>query len=60
VRPLDVRASRPSGILDLVYIGLTEANATMIGNTVLRFTVVAVLIVVWSRAARHQTPGTSR
>lgn len=49
-----------SGILDLVYMGLTEANTTMIGNTVLRFTVVLVLVVVWLRADRHQTPGTSR
>ena len=49
-----------SGILDLVYMALTEANATMIANTVLRFTVVAVLLVVWWRPDRHQTPGTSR
>src|SRR6201990_3227678 len=49
-----------SGILDLVYMGLTEANTTMIANTVLRFTVVVVFVVVWWRAARHQTPGTSR
>jgi hypothetical protein len=49
-----------SGILDLVYMGLTEANATMIANTVLRFVVVAVLIGVWWSTRRHHTPGTSR
>jgi hypothetical protein len=50
-----------SGILDIVYMALTEPNATMISNTVLRFAVVAVFLVVWWLAARrHQTPGTSR
>lgn len=49
-----------SGILDIVYMALTEANATMMPNTVLRFAVVAVFLVVWSAAGRHQTPGTSR
>ena len=49
-----------SGILDIVYMALTQANATMIANTVLRFTVVVVLLGVWSAARRHQTPGTSR
>ena len=29
-----------SGILDLVYMGVTEVNGTMVANTVLRFTVV--------------------
>jgi hypothetical protein len=49
-----------SGILDIVYMALTEPNAVMIANTVLRFAVVAVFLVVWWAARRHQTPGTSR
>jgi hypothetical protein len=49
-----------SGVLDMVYMALTEPNATLIANTVLRFTVVAVFLVVWWAARRHQTPGTSR
>jgi hypothetical protein len=49
-----------SGILDMVYMALTEPNAVMISNTVLRFAVVAVLLIVWWAARRHQTPGTSR
>jgi hypothetical protein len=50
-----------SGILDIVYMALTEPNATMISNTVLRFAVVAVFLVVWWLAARrHQTPGINR
>jgi hypothetical protein len=49
-----------SGVLDIVYMVLTEPNATMISNTVLRFTVVVVFLVVWWGARRHQTPGTSR
>ena len=49
-----------SGILDIVYMALTEPNATMISNTVLRFAVVAVFLVVWWAARRHQTPGTNR
>jgi hypothetical protein len=50
-----------SGVLDVVYMALTEPNATMISNTVLRFAVVAVFLVVWWCAARrHQTPGTNR
>ena len=43
------------GVLDLVYLGLTEANGTLIGNAVLRFTVVAVFLLVWRAARRHQT-----
>jgi hypothetical protein len=39
---------------------LTRSNATMISNTVLRFAVVTVFLVVWRAARRHQTPGTSR
>ena len=49
-----------SGILDVVDMALTEPNATMIANTVLRFAVVAVFLVVWWAARRHQTPGTNR
>lgn len=49
-----------SGIFDIVYMAQTEPNATMISNTVLRFAVVAVFLIVWSAARRHQTPGTSR
>ncbi len=49
-----------SGILDMVYMALTQPNATMIANTVLRFAVVAVFLGVWRAARRHQTPGTSR
>jgi len=49
-----------SGVLDIVYMALTEPNATMISNTVLRFVVVAVFLAVWWAARRHQTPGTSR
>ena len=49
-----------SGVLDLVYMGQTGFNGTLIANTVLRFAVVAVLLVVWWAAHRHHTPGTSR
>ena len=49
-----------SGVLDLVYVWQTGVNPTMIVNTVLRFTVVAVLLAVWRVARPHQTPGTSR
>src|SRR5262245_5124480 len=49
-----------SWVLDIVYMALTQPNATMISNTVLRFTVVAVFLGVWRAASRHQTPGTSR
>jgi len=49
-----------SGILDIVYMALTQPNATMISNTVLRFAVVAVFLGERRAARRHQTPGTSR
>jgi hypothetical protein len=49
-----------SGILNVVYMALTKANGTMVANTVLRFTVVAVFLVVWWAARPHHTPGTSR
>jgi hypothetical protein len=49
-----------SGVLDLVYMGQTEVSRTLIVNTVLRFTVVAVFLAVWRASRPHQTPGTSR
>lgn len=49
-----------SGILDLVYMGMTRVGATMVANTILRFTVVVVLVAVWRYARAHQTPGTNR
>jgi hypothetical protein len=49
-----------SGVLDIVYMSMTEADGTLIANTALRFTVVAVFLAVWWAARRHQTPGTSR
>jgi hypothetical protein len=49
-----------SGILDIVYMSLTAVNATMIANTVLRFTVVVVFVAAWSAVRHHQRPGTSR
>ena len=44
-----------SGILDLVYMSVTEANATIIVNTVLRFTVVTVFLIVWRVTRSHHT-----
>ena len=44
-----------SGILDLVYMGMTQADGTLIANSVLRFAVVAVFLVVWRAARPHQT-----
>ena len=46
-----------SGILDLLYIymAVTEVNSTIIANTVLRFTVVAVFLGVWRAARPHHT-----
>ena len=44
-----------SGILDIVYMAVTEANGTMIANTVARFAVVAVFLVAWRAAGRHHT-----
>jgi hypothetical protein len=44
-----------SGILDLVYMGMSEPNATIIVNTVARFIVVAVFLIVWRVARRHHT-----
>ncbi len=49
-----------SGLLDLLYMGMTRADAALIANTVLRFGVVAVLIAVWRLSQAHQTYGTSR
>ena len=39
----------------LVFMGVTEANGTIIANTVLRFTVVVVFLVVWRAARPHHT-----
>ena len=44
-----------SGILNLVYVGVTEANGTIIANTALRFSVVVVFLVVWRAARAHHT-----
>ncbi len=44
-----------SGILDLVYMGVAGSSAPIIANTVLRFAVVAVFILVWRAARRHHT-----
>jgi hypothetical protein len=44
-----------SGILDLVYMAMTRVNATMVANTVARLAVVAVFLLVWQKAKRHQT-----
>jgi hypothetical protein len=49
-----------SGILDLLYMGVTGVNGTIIANTVLRFAVVAVFLVVWRVARPHHTYGISR
>jgi hypothetical protein len=44
-----------SGVLDIVYMGVIGPNATIIVNTVLRFTVVAVFLFVWRAARPHHT-----
>lgn len=49
-----------SGILDLVYMAVTHVNGTMIANTVARFTVVVVFLLVWRAVRPHHTYGTSR
>ncbi len=49
-----------SGILDIAYMALTQPSPRMTANTVLRFAVVAVFLIVWWAARRHQTPGTKR
>lgn len=49
-----------SGVLDLVYMAVTDVNGTMIANTVARFTVVVVFLIAGRTARLHQTPGTSR
>jgi hypothetical protein len=48
-----------SGLLNILYMGLTGVTSALIINTVMRFVVVAVLIAVWLRAS-HQMPGTNR
>jgi O-antigen/teichoic acid export membrane protein len=49
-----------SGILNLVYMGLTGFNGAMIALTVLGFTVVVVFLVAWRLSRVHHTPGTNR
>jgi hypothetical protein len=44
-----------SGILDVVYMGMTEVNGTIIANTVARFVVVAVFLAVWRMSRVHHT-----
>ena len=44
-----------SGILDLVYMAVAGASGMLIANTVARFTVVAVFLLVWRAARPHQT-----
>lgn len=44
-----------SGILDVVYMAVTDVNGVMIANTVARFAVVAVLLGTWRVAGRHHT-----
>jgi hypothetical protein len=44
-----------SGVLDLVYMGVIGPNTTVIANTVLRFTVVAVFLFAWRAARVHHT-----
>jgi hypothetical protein len=47
-----------SGLLDILYMGMTSVAPALVANTVARFAVVAVLFSVWWRA--HQMPGASR
>src|ERR1700736_2748306 len=49
-----------SGVLHVVDKALTKANGTVVANPALRFTVVAVFLVVWWAARPPHTPGTSR
>lgn len=49
-----------SGLLDLVYMAVTDVNGTMIANTVARFTVVVVFLMAARSAGLHHTPGTRR
>jgi hypothetical protein len=44
-----------SGILDIVYMAVTDVNGAMIANTVARFVVVLVFLVAWRAADRHHT-----
>jgi hypothetical protein len=49
-----------SGILDIVYMGVVGASGGLIANTIARFAVVTLFLVVWRAASRHHTYGTSR
>jgi hypothetical protein len=44
-----------SGILDVVYMAVTEVNGTMVANTVARCTVVAVFLLAGRTVKVHQT-----
>jgi hypothetical protein len=44
-----------SGILDIVYMAVTDVNGVMIANTVARFAVVAVFLMTWRAGSRHHT-----
>ena len=49
-----------SGVLDVVYMTVTEVNGAMVANTIARVIVVAVFLLAWRTARRHHTYGTSR
>lgn len=49
-----------SGVFNLVYMWQTEVDGTLIVNTVLRFTVVAIFLAVWRVSRPHHTPGITR
>jgi hypothetical protein len=43
------------GLVDILYMVMTEVNATMVANTVARFTVVVVFLLAGRTARLHQT-----
>jgi hypothetical protein len=44
-----------SGVLDLVYLGVTEPDGTVIANAVLRFAVAAAFLAMWRVVRPHHT-----
>ena len=44
-----------SGVIDLVYVAVTDVDRAIIGDSILRFTVVAVFLAVWQVVRPHQT-----
>lgn len=44
-----------SGVVDLVYVAVTDIDRAMIGDSVLSFTVLAVFLAVWQVVRPHQT-----